>query len=160
MIVPVHWYYLPLGQVPTFSTDGRFLTFAENFHVTLWAGGDGLNPVGQSFKSTPNDNLEWVVTKYLEAAVRRVQHLFHGTLHGVIFRLGCDETLLVRNEIGGVVEFINGEYTSMELGLAYSQVEARAEFQYMNIGDLNINLPLEVNSDPKYPSRYERPTVI
>ena len=162
MIVPVHWYQIPLGEVPTFATYGRFITFSEYFHTTLWAGGDGLNPTSQSFRATIDDSLEQVVTQSLESAVRRVQHMFHGTLHGVIFSLGCDSTLPVRDELGDIVGFINGEYTTIELGVAYSQIDVQANFQYMNItSDPQIKLPREISVGPRnYLSRYERPPVI
>jgi hypothetical protein len=161
-LIPVQWYQLAYGHVPAFSSSGKFVTFAEHLHITLWAGGTGMNPVIQEFEATENQNLGQMVHRYLESAARRVSHMFHGTLHAVIYSIGSDIKHPVRNELNEVVEFVNGEYTTMGLGLAYAQTEVVAKFQYMSVSDLGIKLPTEVDSEQgrKVVSRYNRPRVI
>lgn len=161
-MIHVQWYQLAHGQVPSFTTTGKFITFAQNLHITIWAGGTGLNPVIQEFASTENQKLENLVQNYLESAARRVSHLFHGTLHAVIYSIGSDVKHPVRNELNEIVDFVNGDYTTMSLGLAYAQVPVVAKFQYMSVSDLGIKLPTEVNPErgAKAVSRYNRPRVI
>ena len=161
-LTPVQWYQLAYGHVPSFSTTGRFVTFAEHLHITMWAGGTGLNPVIQEFVATGDQNLEQMVQRYLESAARRVAHLFHGTLHAVIYSIESDIKHPVMNELNEVVDFVNGGYTTMGLGLAYAQLEVSAKFQYMSVSDLGIKLPTEVDSEQgrRAVSRYNRPPVI
>ena len=161
-LIPVQWYQLAYGHVPSFSTTGRFVTFAEHLHITMWAGGTGLNPVIQEFVATGDQNLEQMVQRYLESAARRVAHLFHGTLHAVIYSIESDIKHPVMNELNEVVDFVNGGYTTMGLGLAYAQLEVSAKFQYMSVSDLGIKLPIEVDSEQgrRAVSRYNRPPVI
>lgn len=161
-MIHVQWYQLAHGHVPNFTTTGKFVTFAPNLHIIVWAGGTGLNPVTREFQATGNQKLDQMVQGYLEASARRVAHLFRGTLHAVIYNIGGDIKHSVKNELGEVVDFVNGEYTTMSLGLAYAQVDVVARFQYMSILDLGINLPTEVNPDrgTKATSRYNRPWVV
>jgi hypothetical protein len=128
----------------------------------MWAGGTGLNPVIQEFVATEDQNLEQMVQRYLESAARRVAHLFHGTLHAVIYSIESDIKHPVMNELNEVVDFVNGGYTTMGLGLAYAQLEVSAKFQYMSVSDLGIKLPIEVDSEQgrRAVSRYNRPPVI
>jgi len=128
----------------------------------MWAGGTGLNPVIQEFVATEDQNLEQMVQRYLESAARRVAHLFHGTLHAVIYSISSDIKHPVMNELNEVVDFVNGGYTTMGLGLAYAQLEVSAKFQYMSVSDLGIKLPTEVDSEQgrRAVSRYNRPPVI
>jgi len=160
--VQVQWYQLAYGEVPAFSTTGKFVSFAEHLHVTLWAGGTGLNPVIQEFEATEDQKLEQMVHRYLESAARRVAHMFHGTLHAVIYSIGSAVKHPVLNELNEVVDFVNGEYTTMALGLAYAQLNVIAKFHYMSVSDLRISLPTEVDSEQgrKAVSRYNRPPVI
>jgi hypothetical protein len=150
-MIQVQWYQLAYGEVPTFSTTGRFITFAEHLHITLWAGGTGLNPVIQEFNATDGQKLEQVVQQYLESAARRVAHIFHGTLHAVIYSISSETKRPVRVE-----------YTTMALGLAYAQMPVIAKFQYMSVSGLKIKLPTEVDPEQgrKIVSRYNRPPVI
>jgi len=162
VLIPVKWYQLAYGYVPSFTTTGKFVTFADHLHITLWVGGTGLNPVIQHFEESEGLSLEQVVQEYLESAARRVYKLFLGALHAVIYSLESADKLPVRNELNEVVDYVDGKFTSMGLGLAYSQTEATPNFGYLRVEDLDIKLPSRVEPERgrEVILRYHRPLVI
>lgn len=162
--IPVQWYQIALGDTASFTASGQFIDFLPGLQTNLWVGKVPIEAVvsqrySQHLEAPPNGKLEDVVREYLGDAARRVYQRFQGTFHGVIFGLGCKNPEQVLNEMGEVVDLVNRAYTSIDLGLAYSQSKARANFRYMNVEDLPLKLPL-VGEYRELLSRYERPWVI
>ena len=162
--VPIRWYQLAQGFSISFATETRFISFGQNLHISMWARGSDIGPSVIDFRRTEAQTLVQVVTKYIESAASRVVDKFPqvGALHAVISNIRSTlPPLPILDERSSVAGFVDNEYTETGVALGYAEFEARPNFRYLNVRDLQIKLPpvVQVDSDP-IPTRYERVPVI